>query len=48
MSVGGVPPAGGVGMDGGAGTEGVLVLGVELEPFSSPPTELPFGVRVLR
>jgi len=38
-----VPPAGGVGVSGVAGVDGVPVVGVEVLPFSSPPTELPLG-----
>ena len=44
VSVGGVPPGAGEGVGGGVGVDGVLMTGVELEPFSSPPTELPLGV----
>jgi len=30
-------------VSGVAGVDGVLVVGVEVLPFSSPPTELPLG-----
>ena len=43
VSVGGVPPGAGVVVGGGVGVDGVLMTGVELEPFS-PPTDLPLGV----